>query len=330
LLILVIGADIMIGAASRLARKLKVPAFIVGLFIVAMGTSAPEAAIGIISGIQGTNLLTLGDVVGSSIINITVILGLTALIIPIKVDSQVPKREIFLSIIIQMALIIMVFTSHTLSRLDSMILLGGMFLFTGYIVLKTKHAYQKAKTDIISEGNVFDHIEDQTVLADAFVKVSEKEEKKSGSIPTQVILFFTGLSGLVIGANFAVNSAGKIAYSLGWSQEFIGLTVIAFGTSFPELVTCLVAAIKKEEAIALGNIIGSNIFNILFVLGISGFLHPITVDGNDVFFDLLVMIGASLLLIVPAYFYGKLSKITGFVFISCYIIYLAIKLSGLQ
>ncbi|MEL7655962.1 MAG: calcium/sodium antiporter [Bacillota bacterium] len=334
LLVLVKGADIMISAASKIAKILKVPAFIVGLFIVAIGTSAPEAAIGVFSGIQGANLLTLGDVVGSSIVNITVILGLTALIFPIPVDSQVPRRELLLSILIQIVLTIMIFTSYTLSRLESVILLIGMFLFVSYITSKSVQLSKREKPDTRFEEAVFEYLEDQEVLADASDDASDEEttstkEEKSEFMPKQAALFLIGLVGLVMGANLAVDSAVQIAHSLGWSEEFIGLTVVAFGTSLPELVACLIAAIKKEEDIALGNIIGSNIFNILFVLGVSGVLHPITAAGPDIFYDLLIMIGASVLLMVPAYFYGRLSKRTGFVFISYYIIFLAIKLSAL-
>lgn len=322
LLILVKGADVMVGAASKIAEILKVPPFIVGLFIVAMGTSAPEAAIGIFSGMQGTNLLTLGDVVGSSIVNITVILGLTALIFPIYVDSQVPRRELLLSILIQVILVVMIFTSGVLTRFESGMLLSGMLLFVGYIIFQTKNVSQNELPDTAFEDDVMEYIEDQEIL-------TEPIQVKSESMPKQALLFILGLAGLVAGANFAVNSAVDIAHSLGWSEEFIGLTVVAFGTSLPELVACLIAALRKEEAIAVGNIIGSNIVNILFVLGVSGLLHPISVEGPDVFFDLSVMIGASILLLVPTYFYGKLSKRTGFIFISCYILYLAVKLSSL-
>jgi len=352
LLVLVKGADIMISAASRIAKILKVPDFVVGLFIVAMGTSAPEAAIGIFSGIQGTNLLTLGDVMGSSIVNITVILGLTALIFPIEVDSRVPRRELLLSVLIQTVLAIMIVTSGTLSRPESAILLAGMFLFVGYITVKTKQASEREKPDTVFEDDVFEYLEDQEVLVETSedvpeeVRVAEEvrvpeeirvaeevrvpeqaEEEKAESMKKQAVLFLLGLAGLVAGAVLAVNSAVKIAHSLGWSEEFIGLTVIAFGTSLPELVACLVAALKKKEDIAVGNIIGSNILNILFVLGVSGLLHPIRVAGPDIFFDMLAMIGASVLLMVSTYLYGKVSKRTGFVFISYYIIYMAIKVS---
>ena len=190
LLVLVKGADIMISAASKIAKLLKIPAFIVGLFIVAMGTSAPEAAIGIFSGIQGNNLLTLGDVVGSSIVNITVILGLTALIFPIKVDSQVPRRELLLSILIQIVFAIMIFTSYTLSRLEAAILLAGMFLFVGYITSKTKQAARREEPDTPFEDDVFEYIEDQDVLAATAAEVSEEitiqvEEEKPESMPKQ-------------------------------------------------------------------------------------------------------------------------------------------------
>lgn len=324
LLILVKGADIMISSASRIAKIINVPSFIIGMFIVAIGTSAPEAAIGIFSGLKGTNLLTLGDVVGSNIINTTVIIGLTSLIFSIKVDSQV-QGKLILSILIQIAFVIMIFTSNTLSRIESVILLVGVFIFLGYLTLKTIQASKQLTPEIIFEGS-----EEQKVLEDVSKENKGQAVKDSlKSMPKQTALFFIGLAGLVIGANFVVNSSVEIAHSLGWSEEFIGLTVLAFGTSLPELVACVIAAIKKEEDIALGNIIGSNIFNILFVLGISGLLNPIVIEASNIFFDLLSMIGASILLMVLIYFYRKLSKKAGFLLISYYIIYLSIKLSGL-
>lgn len=335
LLVLIKGADTMINSASRIAAILKVPSFVIGLFIVALGTSAPEAAIGILSGLQGNNTLSLGDVVGSSIVNIAVILGLTAMIFPIPVDSQVPKRVLPLSLFTQILLVIMMFTSYILSRLEASILLAGACLFVGYLTFEVKKMSEKEKPDTAFEGEVFDYIEDEEVLAEALCDIPQEaivlpEEKGSESMKKQVPFFIIGLIGLVVGANFVVNSAVEIAHTLGWSEEFIGLTILAFGTSLPELVACLMAAIKKEEEIALGNIVGSNIFNILFVLGASGLLNPISLAGPAFFFDAFMMIGASVLLMVLIAVRGKIFKTAGFILLSYYVIYIAIKLSFLS
>lgn len=332
LLMLIKGADVMVGSASKIAKMFNVAPFIVGLFIVAMGTSAPEAAIGVFSGIKGTNLVTLGDVIGSSIVNITIVIGITAIVFPLKVDSQVPKRVMPLSIFIQAVMILMFFTGNLLSRVEAGILLAGMFLFTGYIVSKTKEVVDKEKPDSLYEEDVFEYIGDQDILCDSVTGdgtcETVKVDTEKDSLTKLVVLLILGLAALVIGANVSVNSAVEIAQSIGLSEEFIGITIVAFGTSLPELVTCLIAAVKKEEDIAVGNIIGSNIFNVLFVLGLSGMIHPISV-GNEVFADMLFMVGASILLLVPTYFAGNISKKSGFVFFAYYVLFLAYKLSSL-
>jgi cation:H+ antiporter len=322
LLLLVKGADILVGSASKIAKILKIQAFIIGLFIVAMGTSAPEAAIGVLSGIQGTNLITLGDVVGSSIINIAVVIAITAMVFPLKVDSLVPRREIPISIFIQISLIIMLFTNYMLSRMEAGLLLGSFAVFLGYIISKSKQLADKEKPDTPFEKEIFEYLEDQEVLSE------DKTEEKRESMLKLMLLLLLGLAGLIGGATLSVNSAIQIAHSLGLSEQFIGLTIVAFGTSLPELVTCLIAVFRREEDIAIGNIIGSNIFNVLFVLGLSALLHPILITP-DVFFDLFSMVAVSVLLFIPTFLFGRISRMWGFVFLTAYILYLAIKLNGL-
>ena len=322
LLLLVKGADILVGSASKIAKILKIQTFIIGLFIVAMGTSAPEAAIGVLSGIQGTNLITLGNVVGGNIINIAVVLAITAMVFPLKVDSLVPRREIPISIFIQISLIIMLFTNYMLSRLEAGLLLGGFAVFLGYIISKSKQLADKEKPDTPFEKEIFEYLEDQEVLSE------DKTEEKRESMLKLMLLLLLGLTGLIGGATLSVNSAVQIAHSLGLSEQFIGLTIVAFGTSLPELVTCLIAVFRREEGIAIGNIIGSNIFNVLFVLGLSALLHPISITP-DVFFDVFSMVAVSVLLFIPTFFFGRISRMWGFVFLTAYMLYLAIKLNGL-
>jgi len=326
LLFLIKGADLLVGSASKIAKRLNYPSFMIGLFVVSLGTSAPEASIGIFSGIQGTNLITLGDVVGSNIVNITIVIGITAMVLPLQVDSMVTKREMPLSILIQTILIAMVYTGLVLSRVESAILLVGMLAFLVYIFMKSKQLSYHEKPDTLFEDHVYEYLEDESVL----IENGKENIKQANGQPVYilVLLFCIGLLGLIGGAALVVNNAVEIARTLGLSEEFIGLTVVAFGTSLPELVTCLVAAIKKEEDIAIGNVVGSNIFNILFVLGISGFIHPIQVEPS-VLLDLFVMLATSILILIPTYFYGRISKRSGFVFVSFYSVYLAYKLSGL-
>lgn len=326
LLILVKGADVLVDSASKIAKHLNISSFIIGLFIVAMGTSAPEASIGIISGIQGTNLITLGDVIGSSIVNITVVIGVIAIISPIEVDPRLPGRELLISIFVQVCLLIMILTNYTLSRMEGVTLLFGMLLFSGYVYTKSKNSSENGMSSIKPRD---EHSNDAGTDESSSLEFEDKIKKaKRDTMPKLVILFLIGLAGLIGGANLSVNSAVQIAHNLGLSETFIGLTVIALGTSLPELVTCLIAVFKKEEAIAVGNVIGSNIFNVLFVLGMSGALHPITVT-SDIFFDIISMIGASILFFISVFFFGRISRNIGIIYFAFYLIYLAIKLNGL-
>ena len=328
LIILVKGADILVGSSSKLAKRFRVPAFVVGLFIVAIGTSAPEAAVGILSGIQGTNLITLGDVVGSSIVNILVILGITSMIKPLKVDSEVPGKEMPIAILVQLVFSVMILTSGTLSRLESVFLLIGMLVFSGYVFVKSRRGEKDGETATELEEEIYEYTSQQEEVLYEETELNEVKEapKKEESILRLAILVVLGLAGLIIGASMSVNNATAIAKAFGLSETLIGLTVVAFGTSLPELITSLVAVYKKEDDIAVGNILGSNIFNILFVLGISGFLHPITA-GKDIIFDLAVMLGASVLLFIPSFFRSKISKLTGLLYLICYILFLAVKIS---
>lgn len=341
LLILIKGADIFVESASKLAKLLKIPSFVIGLFVVAIGTSAPEATIGIISGISRINHITLGDVVGSSIINIAVVVGITAMIIPLKIDSIVSRTEVLISIFVQVCLLFFIFTFNIFSRIEAIILIAGMILFSSFTYIKSKKVYENrsdvSKFDkeiceyIEMQGELVGDEDPESAIAAGKACSEEKDDNvkkstKDDSIKKRVILLIIGLIGLAGGAQLSVNSAVNIARELGLSEIFIGLTVIAFGTSLPELVTCITAAFKRDHDIAIGNVIGSNIFNVLFVLGISGILHPIAVN-NDIYLDIFVMIGFSVLFSIFVLFIGKISRMTGFLFFSLYVIYMAIKIS---
>ena len=332
LLILVKGADVMVDAASKIAQILHVPSYVVGLLIVSIGTSMPETAISIISGIEGRNLITLGNVVGANTLNIAVVLGLTALVFPLDVDTEVPRRQLSLYIIIELSVVMMLYTSNTFSRAEGAILTFGMVLFIFYVLRKTQRLSEKEKPETELEDEIFEYIEGHDVLAESLADVPEHKtlpdrHDKSVSMPRQTVLFVVGLAALVIGANIALDNAVLIAQILGWSEALIGITVVSFGTCLPEFVASMVAAFKKEEGIAVGNIVGSNIYNILFVLGISGAINPLELVNNDIFFDFSIMIGASVMLLIPTYFYGRISRITAILFIFYYVVYLAIKLN---
>lgn len=322
LVILVKGADILVEGASKIAKILKVPAFVVGLFIVALGTSAPETAIGITTGIQDTNLLTLGTVIGSNIANIALVMGITAMAMPLTIDSLVARREMPILIGVNLLFIIMLLTGNILTRIEAIILLVGMFVFLGYVVSKTKDVLKDEEPDTEFEEDVYEYIEDQKVLS----KVKGRGRKKD--LPKGIVMLIVGLVALIGGANLAVDNAVLIATDIGLSQEFIGLTIIAFGTSLPELVTCLMAVYKKEDDIAVGNVIGSNILNILLVIGVSSLIRPIVID-LVIFYDVLVMFALTVILMIPIFFKGRLSRQWGSFLLAFYIIFLAVKIGFL-
>lgn len=322
LVILVKGADILVEGASKIAKILKVPAFIVGLFIVALGTSAPETAIGITTGIQDTNLLTLGTVIGSNIVNIALVMGITAMAMPLTIDSLVARREMPILIGVNLLFIIMLLTGNTLTRIEAIILLVGMFVFLGYVVSKTKDVLKDEEPDTEFEEDVYEYIEDQKVLS----KVKGRGRKKD--LPKGIVMLIVGLVALIGGANLAVDNAVLIATDIGLSQEFIGLTIIAFGTSLPELVTCLMAVYKKEDDIAVGNVIGSNILNILLVIGVSSLIRPIVID-LVIMYDVLVMFAVTVVLMIPIFFKGRISRQWGSFLLAFYIIFLAFKIGFL-
>lgn len=321
LVILVKGADILVEGASKIAKILKVPTFIVGLFIVALGTSAPETAIGITTGIQNTNLLTLGTVIGSNIANIALIMGITALAMPLTIDSLVAKREMPILIGVNLVFIVMLLTGNTLTRVEAIILLVGMFVFLGYVVSKTKDILKDEEPDTEFEEDIYEYIEDQKVLSK--IKGSRKKD-----LPKAIVMLIVGLVALIGGANLALDNALIIANVLGLSQEFIGISIIAFGTSLPELVTCLMAVYKKEDDIAIGNVIGSNIMNILLVIGVSSLIRPIVVD-LVILYDVFVMFGLTIILMIPIFFQGRLSRQWGSFLLAFYLIFLAVKISFL-
>jgi len=332
LIILIKSADVMVDAASKIAKILKVPGYIIGLLVVSTGTSMPETAIGIFAGIEKANLITLGNVIGANTYNITMVLGITALIFPLEVDSQVPRKQLSLYIGIEMALVFMLYSAGTLSRLESALMTIGMIVFIIYIVHKTKKLTENEAPETMLEGQIFEYIEKHEAIGDHLSEMPKphyllNEKGKRESTLKLSFFLIMGLSGLILGANLTLRNAVIIAETIGWSQEVIGITVVSFGTCLPELTASLIAAMKKEEGIAVGNIVGSCIYNILFVLGISGMLHPIRINGTELFFDLSVMIGASVLLMIPTFLHGKISRITAAIYIVYYFLYLFIKLT---
>ncbi|MBK8808779.1 MAG: calcium/sodium antiporter, partial [Bacteroidales bacterium] len=269
---LIFGANWLVDGAAALAKKYKVSDLAIGLTIVAFGTSAPELVVNIISSLNGYSDLVLGNVIGSNNINLFIILGISGLIFPIKVQSSTAWKEIPISLFVTVLLLFLLndFTfsqTSTFSRLDGTIMLILFLVFLYYVFLQMKN---EPHAETITEGT----------------------QKSTLKLWTLIIV---GLAGLVIGGQLVVENCVSIAKKLEVSEKIIGLTIVALGTSLPELVTSIVAALKKNSDIAIGNILGSNIFNILFILSISSLIKPI--PYNTKFnLDMYILIGGTVFL----------------------------------
>ena len=268
---LIKGADWFVDGASAIANRLGIPALIVGLTIVAMGTSAPEAAISISAALKGSADIAVGNVLGSNILNILIILGLTALICPLAVQRSTRRYELPFVIVITSIMALLGLPDGTLNATDGIVLIA---LFVGYLA----YLFYMAKNS--SENTA-----------------EEDASEEAANMPMRRIIFsmIVGMGLIIWGSDITVDAATAIAKIFGMSERFIGLTVVAFGTSLPEMVTSIAAAIKGKADIAVGNIVGSNIFNILFVLSISSIITPVAYDSTFLF-DSILSVGATALL----------------------------------
>lgn len=297
--LLVKGADWFVEGASRLAEKFGIPQLVIGLTIVAMGTSLPEAAVSVSAALKGSAEITIGNIVGSNIMNILLILGLTALITPIAVQKTTVRYEIPFVILVSVVLVAMgAGGDHLLHFPDGLILWALMFCYLGYLLV------------IAKKGGGFSE---------------EMPEEKP--MPVWKMLLMIALGGVMIvaGSNVAVDAATELALIFGMSERLIGLTIVAFGTSLPELVTSVTAAIKGKADIAVGNIVGSNIFNILFVVGLSALVIPVPFDGAFRF-DGGAAAAAAVLLPVFCAGAGKLKRWHGLVLLAGYAAYFLVIL----
>lgn len=289
--LLIKGADFFVDGASSIAGKLKVPSLIIGLTVVSMGTSMPEAAVSISASLGGNNGISLGNVVGSNLFNLLVVVGVSAVVLPIVTDRDILKRDMPIGIAITAALCVMLIDGK-LSRLDAVILL---VLFVAYLLLLIRSALKNR---------------------------TEEDEQKVMSWGKSLLFVLLGAAGIIGGGQLVVNNAKTIAAALGMGETLIGLTVVAFGTSLPELVTSIVAAKKGESGIAMGNVVGSNIFNILFVLGLAGAISPMTAD-SAFFIDTGILIVVSLIMLLFAFTKRKTSRVEGAISVLMYLAYTA-------
>jgi len=302
--LLVKGADWFVDGAAGIATKFGIPQLVIGLTIVAMGTSAPEAAVSITAAFAGNAEITIGNIVGSNVLNILIILGITALVYPVAVQKSSLIFDIPV-VLFATAILFVLGYDGNISRLDGIIML---VVFVAYLFFLFWDAKRPKK------------LESAEVQQEEAENEETKNEGKNLSLPKAVIFTVIGLVLIVVGSNFVVKSATFIATALGLSQRFIGLTIVALGTSLPELFTSVTAAMKKNSDIAVGNIVGSNIFNILFIVGLSGLIIPVPFDPAFRF-DTLVSGAAAILLLLCSLPKKRLSRIAGIFFLICYAVY---------
>ena len=286
---LIKGADWFVDGASGIATKFGIPQLVIGLTIVAMGTSAPEAAVSISAAIGGSADITIGNIVGSNILNIFIILGISAVITTLAVASSTIKYETPFMILVTILLLVLGLDG-TIGLIDGIILIAAFIAYLTYLFIMAK----KNKED--------------------------QPEAKQMAIWKAILLTIIGLALIILGSNVTVDAATAIATAFGVSERFIGLTIVALGTSLPELFTSVSAARKHNADIAIGNIVGSNIFNILFVVGISSVIVPVPFASNFIF-DTIVAIVAAALLLVCCLKTKSLKRPAGILMLICYAAY---------
>ena len=303
------GAEWLVKGSSSLARSLGITPIVIGLTVVAFGTSTPELAVSLASSIQAKSMIAVGNVVGSNICNIALVLGLAATFQPIVSHPVVVKRDI--PIMLGVSLVLLVFSFNSvLGRGEGAVLFAGIILYTlaNYYSVRKGAGAAGGEIEVLPELGV------------------EKVEE-SLSRPKAIVMVVVGIAGVVAGAQMVVNAAIAIMTVLGVGEKFIGLTIVAFGTSLPELATSIVAAMRKEMDISIGNLVGSNVFNILCVLGATALIRPIPIPGGFVasglIYDYLMMLGVSFLPWLMMRKTNTISRGNGLFLLACYAGYLA-------
>lgn len=299
---LVKGADLFVEGSSSIAKRLKVPSIIIGLTIVAMGTSLPETAVSVTAAIEGSNSLAVSNVVGSNIFNLMVVIGFCALMTPVAVEKETLKRDFPFSVFCALLLLGLGYWGMSLGRIDCAIFVVLFIIFI-YTMVRTALNARKNGNTVVSE--------------------EEAEAEKTAILPVwKCILFILiGIAGIAIGGNWVVDGATVVATAAGMSETLVGLTIVSIGTSLPELVTSVVAARKKEVGMALGNAIGSNIFNILFVLGVAGVISPMAFIMENVI-DIIILVVFSAIVWIMAWTKERLSRVEGGIMIALYAVFM--------
>ena len=289
--LLIKGADFFVDGSSSIAKLLKIPSVVIGLTIVALGTSAPEAAVSITAGISGSNEIAVSNVVGSNIFNMLMVVGVCAIIKSFELDKNILKRDFPVNITANAVLLIMMLIGSVLSRTNGILLLVMMVIYIVWLVVNALKNREEGSDEI-----------------------------KTLSPVLSVIYIIGGLAAVIFGGDLVVDNATVLAKAMGWSETFIGLTIIAIGTSLPELVTSVVASKKGENGLALGNVVGSNIFNIMFILGLSSSISPIAVDSRAII-NTALLLGVTIAMYVLCVARKKLGRVEGIIMVSLYAVY---------
>lgn len=291
LFLLIKGADIFVDGACSIAARLKIPPLVIGLTVVSFGTGAPEAAISISASLGGSNAVALGNIIGSNLFNMLMVIGITSLVLPLSAEKDIVRRDMPLNILATGGLVIAIFDG-AIDRYEALLLLGGIIIYVFFVIKKAMGAKKEATST------------------------------PRFSWLLSMIYVLCGLLAVIIGGDTVVDNARIIAADLGMSETLIGLTVVALGTSLPELVTSLVAARKGAAGIAVGNAVGSCLFNILFILGITGTIKPISVE-NELLTDCAFLAIVSLLVYIFAAKGRKISRLDGAICVGLYAAYTA-------
>jgi cation:H+ antiporter len=299
IMLVLIGADRLTEGAAALARRMNIPELLIGLTIVAAGTSAPELFVSVVSALKGTSDMAVGNVVGSNTMNCMLIVGAAAMVAPITISKRTVKKDIPFSVF--SSLLLLVFTlNNSLSRFEGIALLIAFVVFMAYTIYAALHSKETTSSEEVKQMSAW----------------------KGGGF----ILF--GLLGLVLGSNLFVDNASDLAYSLGLSEGVVGMTIVAGGTSLPELATSVVAARKGQSAIAMGNVIGSNVFNILLILGLTATISPLEIESITTI-DMIVMMLSVSVVWLFSFTRFKVERWEGFLLLAGYLGYLAWMLSSL-
>lgn len=296
-ILLIKGADYFVEGSSNLAKALKIPTLIIGLTVVAFGTSVPEAVVSIVASTKGSNEIALSNIIGSNIFNLLAVLGISAIVKGLKVSRQIITKDFLFSILATLMLMAMMFDKF----------LSG------------------DKLNIITRGEGLVLLSILVLYVYSLILTASKEKKlikeKHKLTPKDILMLVLGLLAVILGGELVVKTSQQIALNLGISETLVGLTIVSIGTSLPELVTSIVAAKKGETDIALGNVIGSNIFNILFVLGMSSTLSPILVNSQSLI-DVLILLGITIICYIFTIYNQRIGRTKGIIMTLTYLIFM--------